>query len=167
MLRPYYRFLPHVILSLGLAFTLAACSSAKKDGSGSLPGGGDATTEDAGASSDQGNAGGLQTVNFEYDNFSLSGRSKAILKENAKILKENNRWVIQIEGHCDERGGVQYNLALGDKRANSVRRYLQDLGVPKDRLNTLSFGKENPVAPGTSEEAYAKNRRANFVITSK
>ena len=74
---------------------------------------------------------------------------------------------IQIEGHCDERGTVEYNLALGERRANSAKRYLTSLGIPENRISTISYGKERPLDPGHNEEAWTKNRRAHFVILSK
>jgi peptidoglycan-associated lipoprotein len=116
-------------------------------------------------SSDTGNAKGLQTVHFEYDSSILSAEAKSVLKANAAILKNNPSLSIQIEGHCDQRGGIQYNLALGEKRANSAKHFLIDQGIPDGRITTISFGKEHPVDQAETEEAYAKNRRANFVIT--
>ncbi len=80
---------------------------------------------------------------------------------------ENESLEIQIEGHCDERGGIQYNLALGDKRANALRRKLISMGIDGDRIETISYGKERPLALSQSESAWAQNRRGNFVITSK
>ncbi|MGE0614753.1 MAG: peptidoglycan-associated lipoprotein Pal [Bacteriovoracia bacterium] len=117
--------------------------------------------------SDQGKAGGLRTVHFPYDSFVLNAEGKQTLAENAKILKEKKNLAIQVEGHCDERGGIQYNIALGEKRANAVKKYLHDLGVSDARITTISFGKERPLDQGHTEAAWAANRRANFVITSK
>jgi peptidoglycan-associated lipoprotein len=123
--------------------------------------------DNAGKDSDNGGAAGLQTVHFPYDSFVLDSVAKSSLKGNADIMKDKASLKIQVEGHCDQRGGIQYNIALGEKRANAVRKYLMDLGVTGDRVTTISFGKERPIDPGTSEDAYAKNRRANFVVTSK
>jgi peptidoglycan-associated lipoprotein len=117
--------------------------------------------------SDSGNAGGLQTVHFPYDSFALDSRAKSTLKNNAQVLKDKPSLKIQVEGHCDQRGGIQYNIALGEKRANSVRAYLMDQGIPGDRITTISYGKERPVDQSMSESAFAKNRRANFVITAR
>lgn len=117
--------------------------------------------------SDSGKAMGLQTIYFPYDAFILDAEAKRILKANADILKDKTSVKIQIEGHCDQRGGIQYNIALGEKRANATMKYLVDLGISGDRISIISFGKERPIDPSTSEEAYAKNRRANFVITSR
>jgi peptidoglycan-associated lipoprotein len=74
---------------------------------------------------------------------------------------------IQIEGHCDERGTSEYNLALGERRANSAKKYLISLGMPADRISTISYGKEKPLDPGHNEEAWSKNRRDHFIILSK
>lgn len=117
--------------------------------------------------SDSGKAFGLQTVYFDYDSFLLTESSKAVLASNANIMKEKKSVKIQIEGHCDSRGGIQYNIALGEKRANAVKKYLEDMGVTGDRVTTISYGKERLMDSRETEDAYAKNRRANFVITSK
>lgn len=119
------------------------------------------------ADSDSGNAMGLQTIHFPYDSFDIVGENKDILKSNVKILKANPTVNIQIEGHCDERGGSQYNLALGEKRANAVKAQIQAGGVAASRITIISMGKEHPIAQGSNEEAWAKNRRANFAITAK
>jgi peptidoglycan-associated lipoprotein len=118
-------------------------------------------------SSDDGKAMGLQTVHFAYDSFLLDSATRAQLEQNAGILKAHPTLHVQIEGHCDQRGGIQYNIALGDKRANAVRKYLDGLGVTDGQLSTISYGKERPLATGDDEASYAKNRRANFVVTSK
>jgi peptidoglycan-associated lipoprotein len=109
----------------------------------------------------------LKPVFFEYDSAELAGDSQQTLNGNAQLLKQYSAWVITIEGHCDERGTAEYNLALGERRALAAREYLVSLGVPADRLRTVSYGKEFPFDPGKSEAAYAKNRRAHFVITAK
>ncbi len=117
--------------------------------------------------SDVGKAGGLQTVNFDYDSFTLNEQAQSVLKANAQILKDKASVKVQVEGHCDKRGGTQYNLALGEKRANAVRKFLVDQGIKKARIAIVSFGHEKPLDQGDSESAYAKNRRGNFVITSR
>jgi peptidoglycan-associated lipoprotein len=108
-----------------------------------------------------------QDVNFTYDSFTLSAEAKTILEHKATWLKENSQVRVQIEGHCDERGTTAYNLALGERRANTVRQYLVVLGVNAARLRTISYGEEFPLDPGHTEEAWARNRRAHFVITSQ
>ena len=117
--------------------------------------------------SDSGKAFGLQTVHFGYDSFGLGEETKRQLKANAQILKDKPGLKVQIEGHCDERGGIQYNIALGEKRANAARKYLADAGIQSDRLTIISFGKERPLDSAQNETAFAKNRRANFAVTSK
>jgi peptidoglycan-associated lipoprotein len=109
----------------------------------------------------------LKDVSFDFDKYDVRPQDINILKEDAAVLMKYPSYKIQIEGHCDERGTGEYNLALGERRANSVKKYLVSLGVPADRLSTISYGKEMPVDPAHNEEAWAKNRRAHFVILSK
>jgi len=118
-------------------------------------------------SSDDSSAGVLSTVYFPYNSSVLTEPAKAALQSNANFLLQNTTVQILIEGHCDEKGGIQYNLALGEKRASSVRDYLAALGVSGLRVSTVSFGKERPLDYGHDEMAWSKNRRANFVITAK
>lgn len=117
--------------------------------------------------SDNGKAGGLKTVYFAFDSSELASDTKDALKSNADYLKANGNVDIQVEGHCDERGGRQYNLALGERRAKAVRDYLVALGVESKRLSTISYGSERPKAEGSDESAWSQNRRANFVVTAK
>ncbi len=109
----------------------------------------------------------LKDVSFDFDKYDVRPQDINILKEDAAVLMKYPNLKVQIEGHCDERGTGEYNLALGERRANSVKKYLVSLGVPADRLSTISYGKEMPVDPGHNEEAWTKNRRAHFVILSK
>ena len=109
----------------------------------------------------------LKDIRFDYDKYDISRVDEGILRENAAFLKKNPKMKIQIEGHCDERGTVEYNLALGERRANSTKRYLVSLGITSDRISTISFGKERPLDSGYNEEAWAKNRRAHIVVLSK
>jgi peptidoglycan-associated lipoprotein len=108
----------------------------------------------------------LATIYFDYDKSDLSDAARATLQANADWLKANPSRVVRIEGNCDERGTVEYNLALGQRRAASVRDYLGGLGVDASRLKTISYGKERPADPGHDDTARAKNRRAEFVIES-
>ena len=117
--------------------------------------------------SDSGKAMGLQTVHFGYDSYILDESNKTQLKANAQILKDKPSIKVQVEGHCDARGGIQYNLALGEKRANSVKKFLIDLGVSADRLSVISFGKEKLLDNSDSEAAHTKNRRGTFVIIAR
>ena len=106
----------------------------------------------------------LKDIFFDFDRYDLRADAREILKANADWLKKNPATRIEIEGHCDERGTVEYNLALGEKRAKSAMSYLTTLGVPQDRLSVISYGKEKPADPGHDEAAWAKNRRAEFVV---
>ena len=105
---------------------------------------------------------GLNTIYFDFDSASLSSEAKDTLDGNASYLKSKADVSLTVEGHCDERGSTEYNLALGERRANAVRSYLVNLGVKKGRLRTVSYGEERPAAQGSSENAWAKNRRAEF-----
>ncbi len=109
----------------------------------------------------------LRPVFFEYDSSEVSPAAQALLDANATVLKTYRNWTVTIEGHCDDRGSAEYNLALGERRAVAARAYLVSLGVPADRLRTVSYGKEFPFDSGKDETAFAKNRRAHFVITAK
>jgi peptidoglycan-associated lipoprotein len=109
----------------------------------------------------------FQPVFFAYDSAEIDSSGQRTLNGNAEVLKKYTEWVITIEGHADERGTAEYNLALGERRAMAARTYLVSLGIPADRLKTVSYGKEFPFDPGHSEAAWSKNRRAHFVVTSK
>lgn len=106
-----------------------------------------------------------ETVYFDYDSYSLTSETKAKLNVLSDHLKSNGGDVIQVEGHCDARGSVEYNIALGQKRAESVRRYLTDTGVDPSRVSTISFGEEKPAFEGEGESAWSQNRRSEFVLT--
>jgi peptidoglycan-associated lipoprotein len=109
----------------------------------------------------------LKPVFYELDSTELSQLAQQALQENAQILRKYAAWQITIEGHCDERGTPEYNLALGERRAITARDYLVALGIPAARVKTVSYGKEFPFDPGHDDAAWAKNRRAHFVITAK
>jgi peptidoglycan-associated lipoprotein len=109
----------------------------------------------------------LRPVFFVLDSSELTPEAQRILSGNATVLKQYATWTVTIEGHCDERGTAEYNLALGERRALAARTYLLSLGLSGDRLRTVSYGKEFPFDPGHDDSAYAKNRRAHFVITAK
>jgi peptidoglycan-associated lipoprotein len=109
----------------------------------------------------------FQPVFYALDSYEVDGSGQQALNADAAILKKYPNWVITIEGHCDERGTAEYNLALGEKRALSAKTYLVSLGIPADRLRTVSYGKEFPFDPGHDENAWKSNRRAHFVVTSK
>jgi peptidoglycan-associated lipoprotein len=109
----------------------------------------------------------LKDIYFSYDKYEIRREDEEILKENAAFLKKNPKMKIQIEGHCDERGTAEYNLALGERRANHTKKYLVSLGITSDRISTISYGEERPLDPSNNEEAWAKNRRAHIVVLSK
>jgi peptidoglycan-associated lipoprotein len=168
-----------LISLLALVLTLSSCATPKKKtAEGSTP---DSTSEaaktdngkNAGMSfelngdSDSNKAGGLKTVYFDFNSAGLSSETKDALNNNAQFLKSNPTVKVQVEGHTDERGGVQFNLSLGEKRAKAVREFLGGLGIEGARIATISLGKEKQISFGHDEESWSKNRRANFVITSK
>jgi peptidoglycan-associated lipoprotein len=105
-----------------------------------------------------------ELIHFEFDKSRLLPEAKAILRVKAEWLKANPEARAIIEGHCDERGTNEYNLALGDRRAQSAKTYLVDLGIAAERLTCISYGEERPLDPGHNEAAWAKNRRAQFVL---
>ena len=108
----------------------------------------------------------MSTVYFAYNSNELDDVVKATLQANAAWLKAHPKYTVQIGGHCDERGSIGYNVALGDRRATAVKDYLVGLGVNGASLVAISFGEEQPANPDHNEEAWAKNRRAQFTITS-
>lgn len=117
--------------------------------------------------SDYMQAGELKSVHFEYDKANITNLGKEILKNNFSWLKDNPGVFIQIEGHCDNRGTIEYNIALGERRAITVKNYLKQLGISESRISTISYGEEKPLDLDDNDQAWAKNRRANFVIISR
>ena len=109
----------------------------------------------------------LQTVYYDFDKFNLRSDARAALDHNYDLLREFPGAIVKIEGHCDERGTVEYNLSLGEKRAKAAMDYLIGLGIPANRISITSYGKERPVDPGHNEDAWAKNRRAEFRVLSQ
>jgi peptidoglycan-associated lipoprotein len=109
----------------------------------------------------------LKPVFFDYDSSEVGAEAQKTLDANAEVLKKNPNWMITIEGHCDERGTAEYNLALGERRAVASRTYLVSLGIGADRIRTVSYGKEFSFDAGHTEEAWARNRRDHFVVTQK
>jgi peptidoglycan-associated lipoprotein len=166
-----------MLCTAGLVAVLATgCSKPKKtdaDGSGANADGAANTsdqpvvadkeiTSDA-QGSDGGKIQGLYTVNFDYDKSALNSDARKKLADNAEWIKTHTNFTVQIEGHTDERGSVEYNLALGERRAKAVKGYLETLGVESKRMTVISYGEEKPLEAGSSEAAWSKNRRANFV----
>ena len=109
----------------------------------------------------------LRDVPFDFDSAVLLESGRPILDRTAEWLQSYSRVTLLVEGHCDERGTVEYNLALGERRATAAYNYLVSLGIPASRLKTISYGKEFPLDPGHTESAWARNRRAHFEVTSK
>ncbi len=151
------------ILSFLLVFTLISCSKKKVAEDSEV-------TDDISSieDTDSGLAPGakipgIAAVFFAYDSFSINSDGRAALEAAAAWLNSNPNQSVQIEGHCDERGTTEYNLALGERRAVAVRDYLVSLGVAGSQLSTISYGEERPSVPGFDDSAYSQNRRAEFV----
>jgi peptidoglycan-associated lipoprotein len=161
-------------LSLGgaiiLALSLNACSSKEAKTDTTIQGAeasGPAATDTAPARNVASETpSDLKTVYFAFDSYSLTGDTRSALKTTAQWLKGHPSDAIQIEGHCDERGSTEYNLALGERRANAVKNYLGKLGVDGSKLSVISYGSERPADPGHDEAAWAKNRRAVPTLTT-
>ena len=109
----------------------------------------------------------IKTVNFDYDRYELSEESRAALQANAALLKARKDWTVLVEGHCDERGTVEYNLALGQKRAKAVRDYYVRLGVPEGVMGTISYGEEKPLCAEATDACWLQNRRAETKVKGK
>ena len=164
------------IASMLAATALGACSttdgsSSGAEGSGSGAGGGGVDRNALGRSltADQlrealAREGVSDRVLFGYDSVDLSPEARATVEKWARVLNQAGGTRVAIEGHCDERGTREYNLALGERRANSVRNYLTSLGIPAARVQTISFGKEKPVVVGSNEQSWAQNRRGVLAI---
>jgi peptidoglycan-associated lipoprotein len=108
-------------------------------------------------------AAGLQPIYFDFDRSFVRDDGKPVMKANAEWLKANPKVKIRIEGNCDERGTIEYNQALGQRRAAATKKYLTDLGISANRINLISFGKEKPICRESTEECWQKNRRADLV----
>lgn len=110
---------------------------------------------------------GVKDINFDFDKSNIRPDAREIMKGNADIFLKNGATEIVIEGYCDERGTAEYNMALGERRAQEAKKYLTNLGIKASQMKTVSYGEERPLDPGNNEEAWAKNRRAHFVVNSK
>ncbi|NIQ92768.1 MAG: peptidoglycan-associated lipoprotein Pal [Desulfuromonadales bacterium] len=106
----------------------------------------------------------LKRIHFDFDQYTLSAAAREKLENNAEFMRANPEVEVQIQGHCDERGSDSYNLALGEKRARAALDYLVSLGISSDRLSIISYGEERPLVQQSNEDAWAKNRRAEFVL---
>jgi len=168
-------------MALLLTLTLAACASSDTEEAGASDGmetsstsgssgGNTATSSGTGTNGglsasqirERDNALGMTVFYFEFDRSDLSAEARAALVHHANYLKENSSRRYRLEGHADERGTREYNLALGERRAQAIERYLQVQGVSSNQLETISYGEENPVDPGTTEAAYSRNRRVEI-----
>lgn len=163
-----------ILLSVMVFAFITGCSSAKKTETTNeqTASGGSEKVESSAMDfspkgSDSGTIAGLQTVRFEYDKSTLTDAEQAKLNANAEWMKKNADVNMLIEGHCDQRGSIEYNLSLGERRANTVKQMLQKMGIAANRLTTTSYGKEKLLSTGDAEEEMAQNRRANFVPTKK
>jgi peptidoglycan-associated lipoprotein len=168
------RLAPLLTFGLLLVFVAAGCSAKKKGvdaesdisgldeeglGTGSLE------RHQAGLGPSEG--GPLKDVPFAFDSFELDESARQMLRDNHDWLKQNARARVEIEGHCDERGTVEYNLALGAKRARATKDYLVTLGISSDRLSTISYGEELPLCREHDESCWQRNRRAHFVVLAE
>ena len=162
---------------LMVVLALAGCSSKKNAGAGANGAGGangGIGQEGMGGSSLQqlqkgslGNEGQgpLSDIHFDYNDFTVRAQDGEILKSNADWLQKNGNTRVQIEGHCDNRGSEEYNIALGAKRAQAAKDYLETLGIPANRLSTISYGKELPLCSEETDDCWQQNRRDHFVVT--
>ncbi|MFI5395663.1 MAG: peptidoglycan-associated lipoprotein Pal [Candidatus Binatia bacterium] len=158
-----------------LVFMSVGCSAKKKAAGAGAGGGLGEEGLAAGGSLERykqgplgpGEEGPLKDVHFAFDSFELDEQARGLLRDDANWLKEHPRSKAEIEGHCDERGTVEYNLALGTKRAGAAKEYLAALGVSADRLTTISYGEELPLCHEHDESCWQKNRRVHFVVLSE
>mgnify|MGYP002640612491 FL=1 len=110
-------------------------------------------------------SGDLKDIHFKFDQYDLDGNSRAILKENADFLKSNPGLHVEIQGHCDERGTNNYNIALGERRAHSTKKYLVSQGVDSSNVHVISYGEEKPFCFSSGETCWLQNRRAHFMVS--
>ncbi len=152
---------------LALTLFITSCGDNKKAEGDLVEGINSLKDVELNGDSDLGTAGGLQTVYFAFNSSKISGDARMRLEANAALLKAIKAVEVQVAGHADERGSVQYNLALGQKRAAAVRNLLISLGVDGSRITTVSYGKERPLEFGHDESSWSKNRRGSFIVTAK
>ena len=175
-----------LMLVMGLLVAIPACQKKQISSDASVASGSDAGMggaagrkgigeQDLGGAAGRPGAGGAigaserssfenEDIFYGYDSSSLTTQAQDVLRKKAAFLKANPNAKVTIEGHCDERGTNEYNLALGEARAKSAKAFMVDLGIPTARMATISYGEERPLVQGRSEESFAKNRRAHFVI---
>ncbi len=181
----------HLLVALSLLVALAACGGKRPPAVTTAPGGtggpgrpvppggtqslegpdvqpvdrGSELADSELSDATSGEGGPLEDIHFEYDSPALTDAARAILERHAAWIESHPGVRIAVEGHCDERGTVEYNLALGDQRARAARDYLVSLGVGSERLTAMSFGKERPLDPASNEAAWARNRRGHFAVS--
>jgi peptidoglycan-associated lipoprotein len=160
-----------IVMAISAALLLAACSSKPADTGGGTTGGstGSTTTATVPQGAAPGSVDDFKTnvgdrVFFGFDRYDLTAEAQAELQKQATWLKSYPQYRFVIEGHCDERGTREYNLALGERRATAVKNYLVALGIDQNRMQTISYGKERPAVLGDNEEAWAQNRRGVVVL---
>ena len=163
-----------LMLVLGLALGLAACSKNQKaDAAADLQAAADSNYDAIVAEEEEiveaveSVEVSLAPVYFELNEYSLSKGARNILKANAEILKVKGINEVTVEGNCDDRGTIAYNIALGQKRANEVRDYYIKLGIKAENINTVSYGEENPLCTDQTESCWAKNRRAETIVSAR
>jgi peptidoglycan-associated lipoprotein len=156
-----------VAVALGLA--AQGCTDDKKKTAEAVAGGSGEPAAPGGSVEGGKTVGGVTVspVYFNFDDYTVNASSQSQLNSMAEQMKANPGTVIQIEGHCDERGSIEYNLALGERRAAAVKSYLTNLGVESARLSTISYGEERPANDGHTEDSWQKNRRAEFNVTKQ
>jgi len=157
-----WRSLGQFVLVTIMSVALSACAAKRGGGEGA---------DGEGSGSDEYSTsygmGTLDRIFFEFDASTITSRASSVLKDNAKTMKGNSKMRVLVEGHCDDRGTTEYNIALGERRAKATLDYLVSLGVERSRLDMKSWGEERPLDTAQSEGSYKKNRRAEFVITAK
>src|ERR1700730_11406529 len=177
--RPHRLTSAAAVAMLVVALMLFGCSS-KKPGpgangglgtvpggmgeSGMGPGGGSSLTKLQKGTLGEGDQGPLKDIHFGYNDYTIQPQDNDILRANADWLQQNRTSRVQVEGHCDERGSEEYNIALGAKRAQAAKDYLQTLGINADRISTISYGKELPVCQDHTEDCWSQNRRDHFAV---
>ncbi len=166
------------LLFVAVALGVAGCSAKKSQqpgagagqngsalGEGNLGGNGGSSLEKFKHGGELGGQNGpLSDVHFGYNDYTVTTQDGEVLKTNAKWLQDHSSSRVQIEGHCDERGSEEYNIALGARRAQAAKDYLETLGIPADRMSTISYGKELPLCNDHNEDCWAQNRRDHFVV---
>ena len=166
-----------LLASATLVFFLAACSTTPKDTADSSGSGSTSTSSDVSSSAETTESASIEPgsqedlivnvgdrVFFNYDSAELDTDAQELLQDQVAWLKQYSNVSVIIEGHCDERGTREYNLALGEKRAQSVKNYLINLGISADRVSTISYGKERPAVVGSNDGAWAQNRRSVTIV---